>query len=49
MLGIIFTVAKSFPILDRLSEGGRDGPARAVEGEDGNSPEDDSYTLVDTP
>ena len=40
---------KLFPSLDCISEGGRDGPARAVEGEDGNAPEDDSYTPVDIP
>jgi hypothetical protein len=42
-------VAKSFLSLDHLSEGGRDGPARAVEGEAGNAPEDDACTPVDTP
>jgi hypothetical protein len=49
MLGIIFTVAKSFPSFDRLSEGSRDGPARAVEGEAGSAPEDDACTPVDNP
>jgi hypothetical protein len=47
MLGIIFIVAKSFPSLDCLSEGDRDGPARAVEGEVGSAPEDNAYTPVD--
>jgi hypothetical protein len=49
ILGIIFTVAKSFLSLDRLSKGSQDGPARAVEGEAGNAPEDDACTPVDTP
>jgi hypothetical protein len=49
MLGIIFTVEKSFPSLDHLSEGDQDGPARAVEGEVGNAPEDDACTPVDIP
>jgi hypothetical protein len=49
MLGIIFTVAKSFTSLDHLSEGGRYGLARAVEGEAGSALMDDSCTLVDTP
>ena len=49
MLGIIFIVAKLFSSLDHLSEGGQDGPTRAVEGEAINSPEDDACTLVDTP
>jgi len=40
-------VAKSFPSLDHLFEGGRDGPARAVEGEDANAPEDDDFTPID--
>jgi hypothetical protein len=40
-------MAKSFPSLDHLSEGGRDGPARAVEGEVGSAPEDDACTPVD--
>ena len=47
MLGIIFTVAKSFLSLDRLSKGGRDGPARAVEGEANSALKDDAYTPVD--
>ena len=47
MLGIIFTVEKSFSSLDHLSEGDRDGPARGVEGEVGNAPEDDACTPVD--
>jgi hypothetical protein len=42
-------VEKSFLSLDCLSEGGRDGPARAVEGEVGSAPEDDACTLVDIP
>jgi hypothetical protein len=42
MLGIIFIVAKSFPSLDRLSEGGRDGSTRAMEGEAGSMPEDNA-------
>jgi hypothetical protein len=49
ILGIIVTVANSFLSLDHLFEGGRDGPAREVEGEVGNSPKDDAYTPVDTP
>ena len=49
ILGIIFTVAKSFRSLDHLSEGSRDGPAGAVEGEDGNAPKDDAYTPIDIP
>jgi len=49
ILGIIFIVVKSFSRLDRLSEGGRDGPTRAVEGEDGSAPEDDACTPVDNP
>ena len=49
ILGIIFTVAKLFLSLDRLSEGSRDGPARAVEGEVGNNPEDKACTPVDIP
>jgi hypothetical protein len=49
MLGIIFTVAKSFTSLDHLSEGGRYGFAPTVEGEDGSALVDDSCTLVDTP
>jgi hypothetical protein len=49
ILGIIFKVAKLFLSLDRLFEGGRDGPARAVEGEAGNALEDDASTPVDTP
>jgi hypothetical protein len=49
ILGIIFTVAKSFPILDHLSKGSRDGPARAVEGEARNYPKDDACTPVDIP
>jgi hypothetical protein len=47
MLGIIFTVVKSFPSLDHLSEGGWDGPSRAVEGEAGSTLEDDACTPVD--
>jgi hypothetical protein len=47
MLGIIFTVAKSFPSSDHLSEGGWDGPSRAVEGEAGSAPEDDACTPID--
>jgi hypothetical protein len=47
VLGIIFIVAKSFPILDRLSEGGRDGPSWAVEGEASSAPKDDACTPVD--
>jgi hypothetical protein len=46
MLGIIFTVAKSFPSLDHLSEGGQNGHAQAVEGEAGSAPEDDACTPV---
>jgi hypothetical protein len=49
MLGIIFTVAKSFLSLDCLFEGGREGLAQAVEGEAGSAPEDDAYTPVDIP
>ena len=49
MLGIIFTVAKSFLSLDHLSEGGRDGSTRSVEGKDGSAPEDDACTPVDIP
>jgi hypothetical protein len=49
MLGIIFTVVKSFPSLDHLSEGDRDGPAQAVEGEASSMPEDDACTPVDIP
>jgi hypothetical protein len=49
ILGIIFTVTKSFPSLDHLSEGIQDGLARTVEGEDGNVPEDDSCTPVEIP
>jgi hypothetical protein len=47
ILGIIFTVAKSFPSLDHLSEGGQEGHARAVEGDVGSAPEDDVYTPID--
>jgi hypothetical protein len=46
-VGIIFTVAKSFPRLDHLSEGNWDGPSQAVEGKAGNSPKDDACTPVD--
>jgi hypothetical protein len=49
LLGIIFTVVKSFPSLDRLSEGSRDGLGQAVEGEAGNAPKDDACTPVDIP
>jgi hypothetical protein len=49
ILGIIFTVEKSFLSLDHLYEGGWDGPARAVEGEAGSAPKDDACTPVDTP
>ena len=49
ILGIIFTVAKSFLSLDCLSEGSQDGPARAMEGEAGNAPEDDVCTPIDIP
>jgi hypothetical protein len=42
-------VAKSFPSLDCLSEGGQDGPARAVEGEAGSMLEDDPCTPVGIP
>jgi hypothetical protein len=49
ILWIIFIVVKSFMILDHLSEGSRDGLARAVEGGDGNAPEDDACTPIDTP
>jgi hypothetical protein len=42
-------VAKSFPSLDHLSEGGRNGPAREMEGEVGSAPEDDACTPVDIP
>lgn len=42
-------MAKSFPSLDRLFEGGQDGPAQAVEGEAGSTPEDDACTPVDIP
>ena len=49
MLGIIFIVAKSFSTLDRLFEGGQDGPAWAMEGEDGSVPENDACTPMDIP
>jgi hypothetical protein len=42
-------VEKSFTSLDHLSEGGRYGLARAVEGEAVSALVDDSCTLVDTP
>jgi hypothetical protein len=48
ILGIIFTMANLFPSLDRLFEGSQDGSAQAVEGEAGNSFEDDSCTPIDT-
>jgi hypothetical protein len=42
-------VTKSFPSLDHLSEAGRDGPSRVVEGEDGSVLEDDDCRPVDIP
>jgi hypothetical protein len=42
-------VAKSFPSLDHLFEGGRDGPAQAVKGEVGSAPKDNACTPVDIP
>jgi hypothetical protein len=47
MLGIIFTVAKSFLILDHLFEGGWDGTTWEVEGEASSAPENDACTLID--
>jgi hypothetical protein len=49
IIGIIFTVENLFLSLDHLSEGCRDGLARAVEGAGGNAPEEDACTPVDTP